>query len=209
MKLTKTKLLQMLTGVFVSCLLISNVLAAKTFTIGNIILPTAVIIFPLVYIVNDVLAEIYGFKRARAVILLGFALNAFAVAAFTIAIILPAPEYAAEGAAAFALTLGSTWRVLLASFAAYLVGSLLNAYIMERMKNKSGDKKLMLRCVVSTLIGEGIDAFIFITIAFVGTMPLASLFIMILAQAAFKTIYEIIVYPITKIIIGKINALDE
>ena len=206
--LTKTKLYQMLTGVFVACLLISNVLAAKTFTIGSIILPTAVIIFPLVYIVNDVLAEIYGFKKARDIILLGFVLNLLAVIAYSIAIALPAPIFASEGAAAFALTLGSTWRLLLASFAAYLVGSFINAYVMVRMKERL-NKYLMLRCILSTFIGEGLDAIIFITIAFVGTMPFTDLLIMIAAQAIFKTLFEFVFYPVTKITINKINTLAD
>lgn len=208
MKLTKTQLYQMLTGVFVACLLISNVLAAKTFTLGSVILPTAVIVFPVVYIVNDVLAEIYGFRRARNVILLGFVLNAFAVAAYTIAIALPAPEFAAEGAAAFASVLGSTWRLLLASFTAYLIGSIINAGVMVKMKAKN-ENRLMLRCVLSTLIGEGLDAVIFITIAFIGTMPLTDLLIMIAAQAAFKTLFEIVFYPLTRTTIKKINTLAE
>lgn len=208
MKLTKTQLYTMLTGVFVACLLISNILAAKTFTLGSVILPTAVIIFPVVYIVNDVLAEIYGFRRARNVILLGFILNAFAVAAYSIAIALPAPEFAAEGAAAFASVLGSTWRLLLASFTAYLIGSIINAAVMVRMKAKS-ENRLMLRCVLSTLIGEGLDAVIFITIAFVGTMPLTDLLIMIAAQAAFKTLFEIVFYPLTRTTIKRINTLAE
>ena len=208
MKLTKTQLYSMLTGVFVACLLISNILAAKTFTLGNVILPTAVIVFPVVYIVNDVLAEIYGFRRARNVILLGFILNAFAVAAYSIAIALPAPEFAAEGAAAFSSVLGSTWRLLLASFTAYLIGSIINAAVMVRMKAKS-ENRLMLRCVLSTLIGEGLDAVIFITIAFVGTMPLTDLLIMIAAQAAFKTLFEIVFYPLTRTTIKRINTLAE
>lgn len=206
--LTKSELYQMLTGVFVACLLITNVMSAKTFTIGNIILPTAVIIFPIVYIVNDVIAEIYGFKKARNIILLGFVLNAFAVAAYSIAILLPAPAFAADGAAAFATVLGSTWRLLLASFAAYLVGSFINALVMVRMKERL-QSQLMLRCVVSTLIGEGLDALIFITIAFAGTMPLSDLFIMIVAQAIFKTVFEIVFYPLTRITIKKINTLAE
>lgn len=206
--LTKTQLYQMLTGVFVACLLITNVMSAKTFTVGGIILPTAVIIFPIVYIVNDVIAEIYGFKKARNIILLGFVLNAFAVAAYSIAILLPAPAFAADGAAAFATVLGSTWRLLLASFAAYLVGSFINAYVMVRMKERL-QKQLMLRCVLSTLIGEGLDALIFITIAFAGTMPLSDLLIMIVAQAMFKTIFEVVFYPLTRITIKKINTLAE
>lgn len=206
--LTKTQLYQMLTGVFVACLLVSNVLAAKTFTVGGIILPTAVIIFPIVYIVNDVIAEIYGFRNARNIILLGFVLNAFAVAAYSIAILLPAPAFAAEGAAAFATVLGSTWRLLLASFAAYLVGSFINAFVMVRMKERL-ERQLMLRCVLSTLIGEGLDALIFITIAFAGTMPLADLFTMVVAQALFKTVFEIVFYPLTRTTIKKINTLAE
>lgn len=203
---TKAQLYSVLTGVFVACLLISNVLSAKTFTFGNVVLPTAVIIFPIVYIVNDVMAEIYGFRKARNIIFLGFALNAFAVIAYTIAIALPAPAYAAEGAAAFATILGSTWRILIASFAAYLVGSLANAGIMVRMKEKL-QKHLMLRCVLSTLIGEGIDAVIFITIAFFGTMPLQTLLIMIAAQAAFKTLFEVVFYPLTRAVIKRVEQL--
>lgn len=209
MKKTKTELYQILTGLFVASLLISNILAAKTFTIGSIVLPTAVIIFPIVYIVNDVLAEVYGFKKTRAVILLGFVLNLLAVVAYNIAIALPAPEYALEGAAAFATTLGSTIRLLIASFAAYLVGSLINAGVMEKMKNRNGEKRLMLRCVLSTLVGEGIDALVFITIAFVGTMPLGQLAIMVVAQATFKTVYEIIAYPLTKVVITKVQGMPD
>lgn len=208
MKLTKTQLYQMLTGVFVACLLISNVLAAKTFTVGGVVLPSAVVIFPIVYIVNDVLAEIYGFRRARNVILLGFVLNAFAVSAYTIAIALPAPSYATEIAAAVEIVLGSTWRMLLASFSAYLIGSIINAAVMVRMKAKN-ENRLMLRCVLSTLIGEGLDAVIFITIAFIGTMPLTDLLIMIAAQAAFKTLFEIVFYPLTRTTIKRVNTLAE
>ena len=202
----KTRFLQLLTGVFVGCLLISNILAAKTFTLGSIVLPSAVIIFPLVYIVNDVLAEVYGYKEAKRVIWLGFAVNAIAVLAYTIAIALPAPAYATETAEAVKVVLGSTGRMLAASFAAYIVGSLVNAKVMVLMKAKNEDK-LMLRCVASTVVGETIDALLFISIAFYGTMPLATLGIMIVSQAAFKTIYEVISYPVTRVVIGKVKEL--
>lgn len=206
MKTTKTQLYSILTGVFVACLLISNVMSAKTFTLGSVVLPTAVIIFPVVYIVNDVMAEIYGFRKARNIILLGFALNLLAVVAYTAAIALPAPEYAEEGAAAFAITLGSTWRLLAASFAAYLVGSFINAGIMVRMKKKL-HKQLMLRCVLSTMVGEGIDALVFITIAFAWMLPFDTIFVMILAQAAFKTLFEVVCYPLTRFVIKKVEKL--
>lgn len=202
----KTKFLQMLTGVFVGCLLVSNILAAKTFTLGSIVLPSAVIIFPLVYIVNDVLAEVYGYAEAKRVIWLGFAMNAVAVLAYSIAIALPAPEYATDTAAAFSVVLGSTGRMMLASFVAYIVGSLINAKVMVVMKKHSEDK-LMLRCVASTAVGEGIDALLFISIAFFGTMPLTTLGIMIVSQATFKTVYEVISYPVTRYVIGKVKNL--
>jgi uncharacterized integral membrane protein (TIGR00697 family) len=208
MNTTKTQLYQILTGVFVACLLISNILASKTFTIGSIVLPTAVIIFPLVYIVNDVMAEIYGFRKARNIILLGFVLNLVAVISYSIAIALPTPVFATESAEAFAIVLGSTWRVLIASFSAYLVGSLVNARIMVKMKQHL-ENQLMLRCIFSTLIGEGLDALIFITIAFAGTMPVNNLIVMIIAQAMFKTVFEIICYPATRLTIKKINTLAD
>lgn len=205
---TKTSIFQVLIGVFIGCLLISNILASKTFEIGNIVLPTAVIIFPIVYIINDLLTEVYGFKKARSVIFLGFAVNLFAVISYAIAIALPAPDFAKGTGEAFAIVLGSTGRMLIASFTAYIIGSLANAYIMAMMKEKV-EKHLMLRCVTSTLIGEGLDALIFITIAFVGTMPLSALVTMIVVQALFKTIFEIIVYPVTKVIINKTKEIAE
>lgn len=207
-KKTKTEFYQIITGVFVGCLLVSNILAAKTFTLGSVVLPTAVIIFPLVYIVNDVLAEIYGYEKAKKVIYLGFVMNAVAVLAYTAAIALPAPVYGLEMAAAFETVLGNTFRMLVASFAAYIVGSLVNAKVMVKLKEKS-ENHLMFRCMMSTLIGEGLDALIFITIAFYGTMPLSTLAVMIVAQAAFKTIFEVVVFPVTKIVINKVKSLEE
>lgn len=206
MKKTKTDLYNILTGVFVACLLISNIMASKTFTLGNIVLPTAVIIFPVVYIVNDVLAEVYGYEKTKRIIYLGFALNLLAVVCYSISIKLPAPVYAVEIAEAFAITLGQTWRMLFASVTAYLVGSLLNAFVMVRMKEKLADK-LMLRCITSTFVGEGIDALIFITIAFIGTMPMGTLATMVIAQATFKTVYEMAVFPFTKMVINKVKGL--
>lgn len=205
---TKSELFTALTGLFIGCLLISNVLASKTFTFWGLILPTAVIIFPVVYIVNDVMAEIFGFQRAKRIIYTGFMINLLAVLCYNIAILLPAPEFAIEGANAFAITLSSTWRVLIASLAAYIVGSITNSYIMVKMKEKS-EKNLMLRCIISTLAGEGLDALFFITIAFIGTMPITNLLVMIVAQAIFKTLFEVVVYPITKLVIKTLNNLPE
>lgn len=206
--MSKTKLFAVLSGIFVACLLVSNILASKTFTFAGVILPTAVIIFPLVYLVNDILAEIYGFEKTRNVILLGFVLNLFAVIVYNIAIALPAPIFASESAEAFAIVLSSSTRILLASFVAYLVGSIVNAKIMAIMRERSRDK-LFVRCIGSTLVGEGLDAVLFITIAFIGTMSGADLITMIIAQTAFKVGFELVLYPVTRYIIKQIRRLPD
>lgn len=201
-KITKNELFVIVSALFVGCLLIANVLASKTFAIGSIVLPCAVILFPIVYITNDVLAEVFGFTKARRVIITGFAINVLAVIAYQVAILLPSPVFAVEAGDAFAAVLGSTPRILLGSLAAYLVGSLLNAKVMQKLKDRF-PKLLMFRCIFSTIVGEGLDALIFISIAFYGTMPLTALITMIISQATFKVVYEIICYPATKLVINK------
>ena len=205
--LSKTELYAMLTGVFTACLIVSNIIAGKTFDFFSFTLPCGVVIFPIIYIVNDVLAEVYGYEKAKRVILLGFLMNLVAVICYNITILLPAPVFF-ENSEAFSIVLGSTFRLLVASFAAYLVGSLVNAKLMVVLK-KWDDDKLFLRCIVSTLFGEGLDAVIFIFIGFFGTMPLEALLLMIVAQALFKTIYEIIVYPLTRYVINAVKRLPD
>lgn len=200
----KENLYGVLSGVFCASLIISNILAFKTFMIGSVVLPTAVILFPIVYITNDVLTEIFGFERTKTVIMTGFAMNIVAVIGYNIAISLPEPPFF-EGQEAFQMVLGNSFRVLVASMVSYIIGSLTNAKVMEHLKN---GKSLFTRCVLSTLIGEGLDALIFITIAFFGTMPMSSLALMIGCQAIFKTIYEIVCYPVTRILILKAKKLN-
>jgi uncharacterized integral membrane protein (TIGR00697 family) len=197
----KENLYGILGGVFCASLIISNVLAFKTFMIGSVVLPTAVILFPIVYITNDVLTEVFGFERTKTVILTGFAMNMIAVIGYNIAIILPEPPFF-EGQESFRLVLGNSFRVLVASMVSYIIGSLVNAKVMEKMKN---GKSLFARCVLSTFFGEGLDSLIFITIAFVGTMSLSSLVVMIVCQAMLKTAYEIVCYPVTKKVISNVG----
>lgn len=205
--LTKTDLYAIIAGVFTACLIVSNIIAGKTFSFFSFVLPCGVIIFPVVYIINDLLAEVYGYEKARRVILLGFFMNLVAVICFTVTIWLPAPEFFTNSEA-YAIVLGSTWRLLIAGFIAYLVGSLVNAKVMVYLK-KVDEKKLFVRCIVSTFFGEGMDALIYITIAFFGTMPAEALIAMIFVQAIVKTVYEIIVYPLTKYVIGRVKALPD
>lgn len=205
--LTKTDLYAILVGIFCAGLIISNIIASKTFEFFWITLPCGVIIFPLIYIVNDVLAECYGFKKARRAIYLGFFMNLIAVIFYNVTMFLPAPAYF-TGDSAFHTVLGSTLRLLVASFAAYLIGSLINAKLMVYLKGKY-ENKLFFRCISSTFAGEGMDALIFITIGFLGTMPVSALLTMIVAQALFKTAYEVVVYPLTRHVIHNVKDLKD
>ncbi|WP_462316050.1 queuosine precursor transporter [Methanobrevibacter sp.] len=205
--LTKTDLYAIITGVFTACLIVSNIIAGKTFAFFSFSLPSAVIIFPVIYIINDVLAEVYGYEKAKRVIFLGFIMNLIAVICFTITIWLPSPAFF-KNSEAFSIVLGSTGRLLIAGFIAYIVGSLVNAKLMVYLK-KVDEDKLFVRCITSTFFGESLDALIYITLAFFGTMPNDALMWMVLMQALVKTIYEIIVYPFTKYVIGHIKALPD
>ena len=205
--LTKTELYAIFTGIFTACLIVSNTIAGKTFDFFSFTLPCAVIIFPIIYIVNDVLAEVYGYEKARRVIMLGFIMNLIAVICFNITIWLPAPSFF-ENSAAFEIVLGNTFRLLVAGFVAYIIGSLVNAKLMTYLKSWDEDK-LFFRCIVSTLFGEGLDALIFITLGFFGTMPNDALLMMIVVQALFKTVYEIVVYPVTRAVIANVKKLPE
>jgi len=196
------------TVLFVTCLLISNIAATKLFDIGPMTLPAGVLLFPITYIVNDLLAEVYGYKKAKLSIYLGFAMNLLMVAYFALTIWLPAPSYF-ELQDAYAAILGNTPRLLTASLAAYLFGTLLNAKIMVTMKARDKmNRKLFLRCAVSTLFGELADSTIFIIAAFYGSIPLNVILTMILSQAGFKTLYEIVIFPITRIIINKVKDIE-
>ena len=183
--------------VFVACLLLSNLIAGKMWAVTeDITLPAAVILFPVTYILGDVFTEVYGFRKARLIIWAGFAASFFAVVIYLLTIALPHPGYW-EGQDAYATVLGTTPRVALASFAGYLFGEFSNSMILSRLKVVTGGKKLWLRTITSTLIGEGFDSVIFIMISFWGTMENSVVLKMILFQYLFKVCYEIIFTPVT------------
>ena len=205
---TKVSVLFMLAGIlFASCLLISNVLASKIIMIGPWSAPAGVLVFPLAYIINDVIVEVWGYSKARLIIWAGFAVNLLAVLFFSAGIaVKAAPFY--EGQDAFASVLGSTPRIVVASLLAYLFGSFLNAYIMSRFKVITKGKGFSLRAIVSTLAGEGVDSLIFITVAFTGVFPVSVIAGMILTQALVKTIYEIAVLPLTALSVKKAKQIE-
>ncbi|MBE7070536.1 MAG: VUT family protein [Ruminococcaceae bacterium] len=191
--------------IFVSCLLLSNLIAGKMWAVtDDITLPAAVILFPLTYIIGDVFTEVYGFRKARSIIWLGFVCSFFAVLIYIITIALPHPGYW-ENQGAYEAVLGTTPRVAVASFAGYLFGEFSNSIILSKLKVMSKGKKLWVRTILSTVIGEGLDSFIFIMISFWGTMENSVVLNMILFQYLFKVAYEILFTPVTYLVVKLIK----
>jgi len=186
---------------FVTSLLLSNIIAGKLITIGSMILPGAVILFPLAYIFGDILTEVYGYGRARMVIWTGFACNILMVGVFFLVMAIPSPGFF-EAEEAFATVLGMTPRIVSASLLAYLLGEFSNAAILSRMKILTRGKWLWTRTIGSTLIGEGLDTIVFITVCFLGVVPNAVLLQMVLYQYLFKVAFEILATPLTYAVVG-------
>ncbi len=204
----KVSVLFMLAGIlFATCLIISNILASKIMMVGPWAAPAGVLIFPLAYIINDVIAEVWGYQKARLIIWAGFGVNVLAALFFTAGVAVQAAPFWQEQEA-FASVLGSTPRIIAASLLAYLLGSFLNAFVMSKFKIMTQGKAFSLRAIVSTLAGEGADSLIFITVAFAGIFPVKVLLSMVLTQALIKTTYEILVLPLTIWIVGKVKKLE-
>jgi uncharacterized integral membrane protein (TIGR00697 family) len=190
-----------LSALFITCLITANILIVKQIAIVNIIIPAAIIIFPINYICGDVLTEVYGYKQARLVIWLGFICNLIAVIAFWIGGLLP-PAPVFEAQSAYERILGNTPRFLIASFTAYLAGEFANSFILAKMKVATRGRWLWSRTIGSTLAGQGIDTLIVLTIAFVGVLPFSVLGIMILSHWLLKSVYEIIATPLTYVVVN-------
>ena len=196
-KKTVSRLFMCIGIVFVTCLLLSNLIAGKMWAVTeNITLPAAVILFPLTYIIGDVFTEVYGFRKARTIIWLGFACSFFAVLVYLITIDLPHPGFW-ENQGAYEVVLGTTPRVACASFAGYLFGEFSNSIVLSKMKVLTKGKNLWMRTIFSTVVGEGLDSIIFILISFWGTMENSQVLMMIVYQYLFKVAYEVIFTPVT------------
>lgn len=189
------------TAVFITALIIANIIAVKLMDIGGWILPAGVIIFPISYILGDVLTEVYGYRRARQVIWLGFGCNLVAVGAIVLALMAP-PAYFWEGQDAFQRILGYTPRLLAASFLAYLVGEFANSYVLAKLKIMTRGRWLWLRTIGSTLVGQGLDSAVFVSVAFIGTMPAEIIVTAIVAQWIAKSVYEALATPLTYGVVG-------
>ena len=190
----------MLLGIlFNICLVASNLLETKVVQVGSITATAGLIVFPISYIINDCIAEVWGFKKARLIIWSGFASNFL--------VLLPAAPFW-EGEEGFNFVFGMAPRIAVASLIAFLAGSFLNAYVMSKMKIASNGKNFSLRAIVSTLIGESADSLIFFPIAFAGLIPAGELLIMIGTQAVLKSLYEVIILPVTIRVVKYIKKVD-
>lgn len=188
-------------ALFVTDLLVSNIIAVKTISLGGTVLQAADLIFPVTYILGDVLTEVYGFKKARRAIWIGFGCNLFAAAAITLGQMLPAQSDWHDQAAYDAI-LGSQPRILAASFTAYLFGEFMNSYVLAKMKVWTEGKYLWTRTIGSTVVGQAFDTSIFVTLAFYGVMPNEVLIQLIGFQWLFKVAYETCATPLTYLVVN-------
>ncbi len=185
---------------FTVCLIVANIVEQKLISIGSIQATAGLLIFPVSYIINDLIAEVWGYRKVRLIIWNGFLMNFLAVLIFRLSIWAPGSANFTNQAA-FELVLGNTERITAASFVAFLFGAFLNAYVMSKMKIMQHGRGFSIRAVVSTLVGEGADSLVFFTLAFIGVIPTQALWMLILTQTAMKTGYEIVALPLTNYLV--------
>lgn len=208
MKRKEVSVPYMLLGVlFCVCLIAANLLETKQIELGPLHLTAGLIVFPISYIINDCMVEVWGFKRARLIIWTGFAMNALFVLLGVLADALPGASYW-DNEVGFHKIFGLAPRIVLASFVAFLAGSFLNAYVMSKMKLRSQGRWFSLRAVVSTIVGESVDSLIFFPLALGGVVPWEVMPAMILTQTALKTIYEVIALPLTIRVVRWVKRID-
>ena len=191
----------LIVAVFITSLITANITAVKLTELFGQVLPAGIVIFPVSYIVGDVLTEVYGFRQARRVIWLGFVCNLITVVAIRVAQILPAASFW-EGQGAYERILGYTPRLLAASFAAYLVGEFVNSFVLAKMKLATNGRWLWTRTISSTILGQGLDSLVFITLAFAGTIPVDGLVSAIRTQWIAKVLYETVMTPATYAVVA-------
>ena len=198
----------MLLGIlFNVCLIAANLLETKVIQIGSLTVTAGLLVFPLSYIINDCIAEVWGFKKARLIIWSGFAMNFFVVALGLIAVAIPAAPFW-EGEEHFDFVFGMAPRIVAASLMAFLVGSFLNAYVMSKMKVASRGRHFSARAILSTLAGETADSLIFFPVAFGGIIAWRELLIMMCIQIILKSMYEVIILPVTIRVVKAIKKID-
>ncbi|MCE9173972.1 queuosine precursor transporter [Bacteroides ovatus] len=198
----------MLLGIlFNVCLIAANLLETKVIQVGSLTATAGLLVFPISYIINDCIAEVWGFKKARLIIWSGFAMNFFVVALGLIAVAIPAAPFW-EGEEHFNFVFGMAPRIVAASLMAFLVGSFLNAYVMSKMKVASQGRNFSARAIWSTVVGETADSLIFFPVAFGGVIAWKELLIMMGIQIVLKSMYEVIILPVTIRVVKAIKKID-
>lgn len=198
----------MLLGIlFNVCLIAANLLETKVIQVGSLTVTAGLLVFPISYIINDCIAEVWGFKKARLIIWSGFAMNFFVVGLGLIAVAIPAAPFW-EGEEHFDFVFGMAPRIVAASLMAFLVGSFLNAYVMSKMKIASQGRNFSARAILSTIVGETADSLIFFPIAFGGIIVWKELLIMMGLQIVLKSMYEVIILPVTIRVVKEIKKVD-
>jgi hypothetical protein len=192
-------------AVFVGLLIISNVGATKLISAGPLIVDGGAFLFPLVYITGDVLTEVYGFKAARRVILVAFAMAVLSALTFYLVQISPAaPGW--ENQSAFEATLGFVPRIVLASVCGFLLGQILNSWVLAKIKQRTKESSLWVRLIGSTAVGELADTLVFCTIAFYGVITGADFVNYVIVGYLYKTLLEVVLLPVTYRVIAKVKA---
>ena len=195
-KKTVSVLFMLFSILFCVCLITANVLETKQISVGPFNITGGLIVFPISYIINDCVCEVWGYGKARMLIWIGFAMNFLFVMFGALCDLLPAAPYW-DNEAGFHAIFGLAPRIAAASFVAFIIGSFVNAYVMSRMKISSGGRNFSARAILSTVYGETADSLIFFPLALGGVVPLRELPILIISQVVLKTLYEILVLPVT------------
>jgi len=193
---------------FTVCLIVANIVEQKLISIGGIEATAGLLIFPVSYIINDLIAEVWGYRKVRLIIWNGFLMNFLAVIIFRLSIMAPGSVHFTNQVA-FESVLGNTERIVGASFIAFLFGAFLNAYVMSKMKIMQHGRGFSIRAVASTIVGEGADSLVFFTLAFTGIIPTQALIMLIITQTAMKTGYEIIALPLTNALVKWVKKREE
>ena len=181
---------------FCVCLIAANLLETKQIAAGPISLTGGLIVFPVSYIINDCVCEVWGYRKARLLIWTGFVMNFFFVTVGAICDAIPGASYWTNEAGFHAI-FGLAPRIAAASFIAFLFGSFINAYVMSKMKLRDGDRRFSARAILSTIFGESADSIIFFPLALGGVVPMEALPGLMIGQVVLKTLYEVIALPVT------------
>lgn len=198
----------MLLGIlFNVCLIAANLLETKVIQVCGITVTAGLLVFPISYIINDCIAEVWGFRKARLIIWSGFAMNFFVVMLGLLAVALPAAPFW-EGEEHFNFVFGMAPRIVIASLSAFLVGSFLNAYVMSRMKLASNGRNFSARAIWSTVVGETGDSLIFFPVAFGGIIAWNELLMLMCIQIVLKSMYEVVILPVTIRVVNAIKRID-